>query len=213
MVEIIDEILNISYTELFYFGLSSLIGIYIKTVLSFLINQNYLKSLSSFLLFSLLPPVRYLITDVISSNIALSRGMVGALSIVRFRTPVKSPLELVNYFILITIGIVLNASPTSAINFCLYIGVASVIFKVLLNIFKNNRLFEFMVEGIDEEIFSLTIETNSDIDLKNSKNNLKHKSTDGEKFLYSFTAKNQEIIDDIFEKFPKEVIVKYSIDR
>ena len=70
-----------------------------------------------------------------------------------------------------------------------------------------------MVEGIDEEIFSLTIETNSDIELKNSKNNLKHKSTDGEKFLYSFTAKNQQVIDDIFEKFPKEIIVKYSIDR
>ena len=89
MFEIINELVNISYKELFYFGLSSLIGIYIKTVLSFLINQNYLKSLSSFLLFGLLPPVGYLITDVISSNIALSLGMVGALSIVRFRTPVK----------------------------------------------------------------------------------------------------------------------------
>lgn len=213
MVQIINELINISYKELFYFGLSSLIGIYIKTIISFLINQNYLKSLSSFLLFTLLPPVGYLITDVISSNIALSLGMVGALSIVRFRTPVKSPLELVNYFILITIGIVLNASPTSAINFCIYIGIISVVLKVLLNILKNNRLFEFMVEGIDQQIFSLTIESNSDIELNNIENNLKHKSTDGEKFLYSFTAKNQKVIEDIFQKFPKEVIVKYSIDR
>ena len=75
-------------------------------------------------------PIGYLITEVISSNIALSLGMVGALSIVRFRTPVKSPLELVNYFMLITIGIVLNANPNYAINFCIYLAVATLVFKL-----------------------------------------------------------------------------------
>ena len=44
-------------------------------------------------------------TKVISNNIALSLGMVGALSIVRFRNPVKNSLELVIYFALIAIGI------------------------------------------------------------------------------------------------------------
>ena len=43
--------------------------------------------------------------------------MVGALSIVRFRTPVKNPSELAIYFCLITIGIVVNVNPNIAVNF------------------------------------------------------------------------------------------------
>ena len=42
---------------------------------------------------------------LIAGNIALSLGMIGALSIVRFRNPVKSPFELTVFFGLITIGI------------------------------------------------------------------------------------------------------------
>ena len=45
------------------------------------------------------------ITTVIGSNIALSIGMLGALSIVRFRTPIRTPYELVHYFSLLTLGI------------------------------------------------------------------------------------------------------------
>ena len=53
----------------------------------------------------MLPPSVLVITWVISSNLALSLGMRGALSIVRFRNPVKSPLELVIYFLYIVIGV------------------------------------------------------------------------------------------------------------
>ena len=42
-----------------------------------------------------LPVIGLVITTVIGSNIALSIGMIGALSIVRFRTPVKNPSELI----------------------------------------------------------------------------------------------------------------------
>ena len=52
-----------------------------------------------------LPIITYVITNVISGNIALSLGMVGALSIVRFRNPVRSPIELAMYFGAITFGI------------------------------------------------------------------------------------------------------------
>ena len=52
-----------------------------------------------------LPVIGLVITTVIGSNIALSIGMIGALSIVRFRTPVRTPYELVHYFSLLTIGI------------------------------------------------------------------------------------------------------------
>ena len=53
----------------------------------------------------LLPLISFVITKIISGNIALSLGMVGALSIVRFRHPVKNQLELVTYFALIAMGI------------------------------------------------------------------------------------------------------------
>ena len=52
-----------------------------------------------------LPIIAFIITRVISGNIALSLGLVGALSIVRFRNPVRSPLELSVYFGAITMGI------------------------------------------------------------------------------------------------------------
>ncbi len=45
----------------------------------------------------------------IGSNVALSMGMVGALSIVRFRTAVKEPLDTVYMFWAITMGILLGA--------------------------------------------------------------------------------------------------------
>ena len=55
----------------------------------------------------LFSPAVYIITLSISDNLALSLGMIGALSIVRFRNPVKDPLEIIIYFLYITIGITL----------------------------------------------------------------------------------------------------------
>ena len=52
-----------------------------------------------------LPVIGLVITTVIGTNIALSIGMLGALSIVRFRTPIRTPYELVHYFSLLTLGI------------------------------------------------------------------------------------------------------------
>jgi len=51
-----------------------------------------------------------LIIMTISTNIVLSLGMVGALSIVRFRTAVKDPLDIVYMFWAISVGIAVGAS-------------------------------------------------------------------------------------------------------
>lgn len=53
-----------------------------------------------------------LIITVVKSSLALSLGLVGALSIVRFRTPVKEPEELAYLFISIAIGLGLGANQT-----------------------------------------------------------------------------------------------------
>ena len=50
-----------------------------------------------------------LIISIIKSSLALSLGLVGALSIVRFRTAIKEPEELIYLFIAIAIGIGLGA--------------------------------------------------------------------------------------------------------
>ena len=58
----------------------------------------------------ILPVVGYFITTIIKGDLALSLGMIGALSIVRFRNPVKNPFELVMFFSLITLGLVATVS-------------------------------------------------------------------------------------------------------
>ena len=63
-----------------------------------IIRQNWVNTVHYLMTFLLLPPITFIITNVISNNLALSLGMIGALSIVRFRNPVKNPLELVIFF-------------------------------------------------------------------------------------------------------------------
>ncbi len=53
-----------------------------------------------------------LIITVVKSSLALSLGLVGALSIVRFRTPVKEPEELAYLFMAIAMGLGLGADQT-----------------------------------------------------------------------------------------------------
>ena len=51
-----------------------------------------------------------LIITIVKSSLALSLGLVGALSIVRFRTAIKEPEELIYLFICIAIGLGLGAN-------------------------------------------------------------------------------------------------------
>ena len=66
-----------------------------------------------------------LIITVVKSSLALSLGLVGALSIVRFRTPIKEPEELAYLFIAIAIGLGLGANQVlatvSAVVFILFV--------------------------------------------------------------------------------------------
>lgn len=79
-------------------------GLLIRLALSS-VGQRWVRTYHHTLTFALLPIITLVITKVISGNLTLSIGMVGALSIVRFRNPVKNPFELVVLFSLLTIGI------------------------------------------------------------------------------------------------------------
>lgn len=74
-----------------------------------------------------------LVILAVSSNLIASLGMVGALSIVRFRTVIKEPLDLVYLFWSITVGIIVGVSliPLAIIG--------SVIIGLILFIFTNRN--------------------------------------------------------------------------
>ncbi len=68
-----------------------------------------------------------LIITIVKSSLALSLGLVGALSIVRFRTPIKEPEELAYLFLAIAIGLGLGAAqaaPTIAATIVILIVIA-----------------------------------------------------------------------------------------
>ena len=84
--------------------LAMISGLSIRVMLA-LVKQKWVSTYHHTMSYILLPLITLIVTKVISGNIALSLGMIGALSIVRFRNPVKNPFELVMFFALITIGI------------------------------------------------------------------------------------------------------------
>ena len=75
--------------------------------------------------YALLPPITMIITTLIAGNLALSLGMIGALSIVRFRAAIKEPEELVYLFLIIAIGLGCGANQ-------LIITTVGIIFALIL---------------------------------------------------------------------------------
>ncbi len=80
--------------------------------------------------------VTTLVIMAVTSNVVLSLGMVGALSIVRFRAAIKEPMEIVYLFWAIAGGIVIGAGmiPLAVIG--------SVIIGVILILFANRKLHD-----------------------------------------------------------------------
>lgn len=78
--------------------------------------------------------VTTLVIMAVTSNVVLSLGMVGALSIVRFRTAIKEPMEIVFLFWALAVGIVIGAGmiPLAVIG--------SVIIGVILVLFANRKI-------------------------------------------------------------------------
>ena len=93
-----------------------LLNIFICSVLLFaltLVYQKFVQTVSNksriAKVLMVLGLSTFLIISIVKSSLALSLGLVGALSIVRFRTAIKEPEELVYFFISIAIGLGLGA--------------------------------------------------------------------------------------------------------
>ena len=96
--------------------LDTLIGLAVALVIGLFIFIIYKKTLTGVLYssgFALtlvgLSLVSTLVIMAVTSNVVLSLGMVGALSIVRFRTAIKEPMDLMFLFWSISVGIICGA--------------------------------------------------------------------------------------------------------
>ena len=94
----------------------------------------------------ILTQITFFIILIVKSSLALSLGLIGALSIVRFRTPIKEPEELVYLFFSIAIGIGFGAGQT-LISSVIFILIAVTIYffsskKNVSNTIDYNLLIE-----------------------------------------------------------------------
>ena len=138
-----------------------------------LTGQAWAKSHAQTVAFMVLPVITFVITKTIAGNIALSLGMIGALSIVRFRHPVKSALELIMYFDLIAIGIATSVRTKWAIQLILCTVIIIVAVKIVQKIYqKFGKSFYNLSFNEGIAINSIEVFAKKEIDLIENDNNL-----------------------------------------
>ncbi len=123
-ISIFDMVLALTLS----FGLGLFIFfIYKKTYAGVMYSSNFGVTLVA------LTMITTLVILAVTSNIVLSLGMVGALSIVRFRTAIKEPLDIAFLFWAIAAGIVLAAGLIPLAVF------GSVLIGIIILIFANRK--------------------------------------------------------------------------
>lgn len=136
--------------------IDTILGMAVALVIGLFIFVIYKKTLTGIMYssgFALtlvgLSLVTTLVIMAVTSNVVLSLGMVGALSIVRFRTAIKEPVEIVFLFWALAAGIVIGAGmvPLAIIG--------SVIIGVILLLFANRKIhnnpYILVLNLLDEE--------------------------------------------------------------
>ena len=149
-------------------------------------GHEWVKTYNQTITFILLPFITFIITKIIAGNIALSLGMIGALSIVRFRHPVKSALELVMYFNLITIGIATSVN----IKYAAGLIITTILIIILL------RVFQLFFQRFNVKIFPSSFDDGNELNLIEIKS--KQKNTEIENHLnlkcFSLNEETGEIL-------------------
>ena len=105
-----SENINVSFDNF-------LIAIFLSILLGYLVREFYIRfstTLSNKVEFSktfvILAATTTIVITIVKSSLALSLGLVGALSIVRFRAAIKEPEELVYLFFIIAVGLANGAN-------------------------------------------------------------------------------------------------------
>jgi len=154
IVDLLSELdaIELSVTEII---LNLLISLAVSLWVLFIYKLSYQSNVYN-KSFAMSLPVSSLVTTMVimavSSNVILSLGMVGALSIVRFRTAIKNPLDTIFMFWAIGIGITVGANTTIlAVIGSAVIGLA-ILFVQALEIFNSPYILIIALEKeYDEE--------------------------------------------------------------
>tara|TARA_B100000029_G_C17160008_1_gene809282 strand:- start:32 stop:649 length:618 start_codon:yes stop_codon:yes gene_type:complete len=177
-----------------------------------LTGQSWAKSHAQTVAFMILPLITYVITKTIAGNIALSLGMIGALSIVRFRHPVKSALELIMYFDLITIGIATSVRTKWAIQLIVGTVLIIVIVKIVQKLSqKFGRSFYNVSFNEGMALNSMEVHAKEKIDLIENNSNLTtlFNDTSQKEIVYRLTFENKNQLNS----FKKEIEGLKSINK
>ena len=171
---------NLSPISLVIFLILS--GIMLRSSL-LLVGQNWARTYHFLGTFILLPNIAYIITTVIAGDIALSLGMIGALSIVRFRHPVRSNFELTIYFALLTLGI------SAGVSIKLAILLLSIVLATILGMEITQRLMKYFNYELYQISFNEGIANNV---LEISKNKKDSEIQENVNLVESFYSKSDK---------------------
>ena len=152
-----------------------------------IVGQRWANTYHHLGTYLLLPNIALLITSVIKDDIALSLGMIGALSIVRFRNPVKSPFELVMFFSLMSLGIVCSVS--LALSILLFSLVLVVIFGIKITDYISKRFKRNIYQysfGDGNMLYTIEIDSSEPINELERKKSLIHFYMDKKNKVYSY---------------------------
>jgi len=126
---------------------STMVNFILCVVMSFILRNFYIRRSFSLTgkmhigsIIPILATVVFLVILVVKSSLALSLGLVGALSIVRFRTPIKEPEELVYLFLAIAIGLGYAAGQT-LLTSVIFLSILVISYFWLSN--QNNKVIEY----------------------------------------------------------------------
>jgi lysylphosphatidylglycerol synthetase-like protein (DUF2156 family) len=133
------------------------LNLFVVIILCFLIQLAYNKisrSLSNAENFSsnfiLLGLTTTIVITIVKSSLALSLGLVGALSIVRFRAAIKEPEELVFLFLIIAVGLGCGAGQ---INIAV-VGTLIAIIIIFIMYFSKRNKQEISIDKINVSLIS-----------------------------------------------------------
>lgn len=213
-----QNILNLIYDPnvsiLFFLVISGLI---IRQSLVF-VGQIWANTYHHLATYLLLPGIAFVITKIIKQDIALSLGMIGALSIVRFRNPVKSPFELVIFFGLLTLGIVAGVEVKIAAMLLALIVIVIFGIHIFENIFSYfGKSFTNYSFNEANQLYSLEILSKNKVELiENNENliNLFFNKENGE-FSYRLIFKNKKElyqVKDSLNNLPDIISIKLDLN-
>ena len=202
------QIIN-SYADnkLIVFILSGIFGYLVNLSYSFY-GFKWVDNINQKIISLIMAPAMTVIAWTIAGNLGLSLGMIGALSIVRFRTPIKSSLELIIYFIYIVIGISITVAPV----YTLLIFILTIIAPAIFIFFKRdkNTNLEYIDTYMNEmpsANFVVTGNTKNLFD-ENISKKITHFKTDDDENNSTFTLRVENINDFNYVKDELENKVK-----